>query len=102
MALKSTAETLPREISSMPEKLTEALLKGLHPPERGERFIYDSELTGFAIKIFAPTRRNPGGARTFVLAYRHDGAELGTASAPGRSGRSPVCEHAGLTRRPHL
>jgi hypothetical protein len=59
----------------MTEKLTETLLKGLNPPERGERFIYDSELTGFAIKIFAPTRSNPRGARTFVLAYRHDGAE---------------------------
>jgi integrase len=59
----------------MPEKLTETLLKGLHPPDRGERFIYDTELTGFAIKIFAPTKRNPRGARTFVLAYRHDGAE---------------------------
>ena len=59
----------------MPQKLTETLLKGLNPPERGERFIYDCELTGFAVKIFAPTRSNPKGARTFVLAYRHDGAE---------------------------
>jgi integrase len=59
----------------MAEKLTETLIKGLMPPERGERFVYDSELTGFAIKLFAPTKANPKGARTFVLAYRHGGAE---------------------------
>jgi integrase len=59
----------------MAERLTETMIKGLTPPKRGERFVYDSELTGFAIKLFAPTKANPKGARTFVLAYRHGGAE---------------------------
>jgi integrase len=58
----------------MAEKLTETLVKGLTPPARGERFVYDAEVTGFAVKLFAPTKANPGGARTFVLAYRRNGA----------------------------
>jgi integrase len=59
----------------MAEKLTETLIKGLTPPKRGARFVYDSEVTGFALKIFAPTRTNPKGARTFVLTYWLDGSE---------------------------
>jgi integrase len=59
----------------MAEKLTETLIKGLAPPQRGERFIYDSEVTGFAVKIFAVTRTNPKGARTFVLTYWLNGSE---------------------------
>ena len=59
----------------MAEKLTETLIKGLIPPQRGERFIYDSEVTGFAVKIFAATRTNPKGARTFVLIYWLNGSE---------------------------
>jgi integrase len=59
----------------MAEKLSETLIKGLTPPERGERFVYDAEVTGFAVKIFAPTRTNPKGARTFVLTYWLDGRE---------------------------
>src|SRR5262249_15887980 len=54
---------------------TETLIKGLTAPERGERFIWDMELTGFAIKVFAPTKSNPQGARTFVLSYWINGTE---------------------------
>jgi integrase len=56
------------------EKLTETLLKDLTPPQHGERYVYDAELTGFAVKLFAPTKSNPKGARTFVLVYRHSGS----------------------------
>jgi integrase len=59
----------------MSERLTEALVKSIEAPQRGERFIWDTELAGFAIKVFAPTKAHPGGARTFVLFYRIDGAE---------------------------
>ena len=57
----------------MAEKLTETLIKGLTPPARGELYTYDTEVTGFALKLFAPTKANPKGARTFVLAYRRNG-----------------------------
>jgi hypothetical protein len=58
----------------MPEKLTETLIKGLIPPACGERYVYDAEVTGFAVKLFAPTKATPKGARTFVLVYRRSGA----------------------------
>jgi integrase len=58
----------------MAEKLTEALLKGLTPPARGERYVYDAEVTGFAVKLFAPTKTHLKGARTFVLVYRRNGS----------------------------
>src|SRR6516165_400995 len=59
----------------MAERLTERAIKALKAPERGERFIWDSELTGFAIKVFAPTKAHPNGARTFVLSYWLNGSE---------------------------
>src|SRR5262245_1920996 len=58
----------------MAEKLTETLIKGLIPPARGELYTYDTEVTGFAVKLFAPTKANPKGARTFVLVYRRSGS----------------------------
>jgi len=79
---REATESLPRKPRAgytdrktvVAEKLTETLLKGLTPPARGERYVYDAELTGFAVKLFAPTKANPKGARTFVLAYRRNGS----------------------------
>jgi integrase len=59
----------------MAERLTESLIKALKAPPRGARFLWDAELTGFAIKIFAPTKAHPTGARTFVLSYWLNGSE---------------------------
>ena len=41
----------------MAERLTEGFVKTLKPPARGSRLIWDSELTGFALRVFAPARR---------------------------------------------
>jgi len=81
---REATESLPRKTPSewvrvhgrktvVAEKLTETLLKSLTPPARGERYVYDAELTGFAVKLFAATKANPKGARTFVLVYRRNG-----------------------------
>src|SRR5262249_33306773 len=59
----------------MAERLTERAIRALKAPKRGERFIWDSELTGFAIKVFAPSKAHPAGARTFVLSYWLNGSE---------------------------
>jgi hypothetical protein len=59
----------------VPERLTESLIKALPAPSRGERFVWDEDLKGFAIKVFAPTKRHPKGARTFVLSYWLNGIE---------------------------
>ncbi len=47
-------------------------------PATQSRSIWDGgqgKVTGFGIRIFAPTRRHPKGARTFFLSYRVDGFE---------------------------
>jgi integrase len=55
--------------------LTESLIKALPAPSRGERFVWDEDLKGFAVKVFAPTRTHPKGARTFILSYWRNGTE---------------------------
>jgi integrase len=59
----------------MTARLTETFLKALQPPSRGSRLIWDAELTGFALRVFAPSRSCPGGTRTFVLSYWRNGTE---------------------------
>ena len=59
----------------MTERLTEGLIKTLKPPEHGARLIWDSELTGFAVRIFAASRAHSDGARTFLLSYWINGTE---------------------------
>ena len=59
----------------MAERLTEGFVKTLQPPPRGSRLIWDSELTGFALRVFAPSKAHPAGARTFVLNYWLNGTE---------------------------
>jgi len=59
----------------MAERLTETFVKALKPPRRGSSLIWDSEVTGFAIRVYAPTRTHPAGARTFLLSYWLHGTE---------------------------
>src|SRR5947207_1605422 len=59
----------------MAQKLTESLIKTLKPPRRGSLLFWDSELTGFLMRVFAPTKANPQGARTFLLSYWLNGTE---------------------------
>ena len=79
VTLNGTVDALPdhcwEEIIAMAERLTETFVKAIKPPPRGERFFWDTELTGFAIKIFTPTKAHPKGARTFVLSYWINGSE---------------------------
>jgi integrase len=48
----------------MSEHLTDALIKRLEPPEKGNRITYDDTVPGFGIRITA------GGAQSFILNYR--------------------------------
>jgi integrase len=59
----------------MPHRFTETFVKGLQPPAKGARWEWDSELTGFLIRIFAPTKAHPKGTRTFYLSYWLRGGE---------------------------
>jgi integrase len=53
----------------VPHRFTEIFVKGLQPPAKGARWEWDSELKGFLIRIFAPTKAHPKGTRTFYLSY---------------------------------
>ena len=71
----------------MTKRLTETFVKTLKPPAAGSRLIWDDELTGFAVKIYAPPGRT-----LMVLASSccRTGAMAASAvigSAPGRPGQ---------------
>jgi integrase len=51
------------------EKLTDAIIRKTLPPGRGQCFIWDSEIKGFALRVTV------GGAKSFVLDYRIDGRQ---------------------------
>jgi integrase len=59
----------------MPTKLDERAVKTAAPPANGADTIWDSELKGFGLRVFAPTRRHPEGARSFFINYRSLGVE---------------------------
>jgi Arm domain-containing DNA-binding protein len=85
----------------MAKKLTERVIKALAPPRRGSRLIWDAELTGFALRLYAPTKAHPKGARTFFLSYWRDGIErrLRIGSWPDWSVTAARAEARELRRR---
>ena len=44
-------------------RITETMVKGLEPPAKGNRVVWDDQLTGFGVRITA------AGAVAFVLRY---------------------------------
>jgi integrase len=50
-------------------RLTDALVRQAQPPLRGQRFLWDSETKGFAL------RATTGGAKSFILDYRASGRQ---------------------------
>jgi integrase len=59
----------------VPTKLNERAVKAIEAPKSGATTVWDSEVTGFGLRIFAPSSRRPQGARSFFINYRVDGAE---------------------------
>lgn len=53
----------------MPTKLTKRVVDALKPPTRGSTLVRDTEVTGFGIRVQAPTRLTPQGKRTFYFNY---------------------------------
>jgi len=51
------------------EKLSDASARKALPPTRGQLFLWDTEIKGFALRVTS------GGARSFVLDYRVDGRQ---------------------------
>jgi integrase len=44
-------------------------------PQKGTTTLWDIQVTGFGVRIYAPTTLKPNGRRTFFLNYRIDGVE---------------------------
>ncbi|MGO9237996.1 MAG: tyrosine-type recombinase/integrase [Methylocella sp.] len=59
----------------MSDELTESFVKKIQPPKTAAITVWDSKLTGFGVRVFAPTNRRPQGARSFFINYRIDGRE---------------------------
>src|SRR5262245_19727950 len=59
----------------MPTKLTKDIVESEPAPDHGATLIYDTEVTGFCLRVFAPTDRHPRGARSFALNYILNGKE---------------------------
>src|SRR5262245_27604700 len=59
----------------MPVKLTTRQIDNEAAPAKGAITLWDTEVTGFGARIFAPSKRHPKGARSFFLNYRIDGVE---------------------------
>ncbi len=51
----------------MVERITDKLVRGLVPPETGNRIIYDDKVSGFGVRSTA------AGAKSFILNYRNSG-----------------------------
>ena len=68
----------------MPHELTESFVKEIEPPETGAITVWDSKITGFGVRVFAPTNRRPQGARSFFINY-----ELAAVKSASRSEASP-------------
>jgi integrase len=57
------------------DKLTKDRVESEPAPDTGTTLIYDTEVKGFALRVFAPTDRHPRCARSFILNYHFDGIQ---------------------------
>src|SRR5512132_3031872 len=60
---------------TMPIKLTKDIVESEPAPDKGATLIYDDQVKGFGIRVFAPTDRHPRGAMAFFLNYHINGIE---------------------------
>ena len=59
----------------MPVKLTKEIVESEPAPDTGATLLFDTEVKGFGVRVFAATNRHPKGARSFFLNYRVGGTE---------------------------
>ena len=45
----------------MPTKMDERIVKATPAPAKGAITIWDGDVKGFGLRVYAPTRRHPGG-----------------------------------------
>jgi hypothetical protein len=71
----------------MPGKLTTRQIDDAElTPVSGAKTLWDTEVKGFGVRIFAPTARHANGLRSFFLNYRVNGVErritIGSRTVP--------------------
>ena len=59
----------------MPDRLVTRKIDTEPAPATGAKTLWDSEIKGFGVRIYAPTKQHPRGARAFFFNYRVDGVE---------------------------
>ena len=81
--------------------ISDTWLKKQAAPAVGATTFWDSEITGFGVRIFAPTRRHSTGARSFFVNYRMSGREkrFTIGSYPDWSAEAARAEAKELRRR---
>ena len=82
-------------------KISDTWLKKQAAPASGAMTFWDSEITGFGVRIFAPTKRHATGARSFFVNYRVGGREkrFTVGSYPDWSAEAARGEAKELRRR---
>jgi integrase len=85
----------------MPTKLNEGVVGTAAAPAKGAMSIWDSEIRGFGLRVYSPTRRNPHGAKTFFVNYRSLGVErrLTIGEYPTWSAKAARAEEKALRKR---
>ena len=92
-------------LHDMGVNLSDTWLKKQGPPETGATTFWDGDhkeaITGFGVRIFAPTKRHPSGARSFFVNYRIGGREkrFTIGSYPDWSAAAARAEAKELRRR---
>jgi integrase len=56
-------------------KLTADTIRQTPAPPTGSTTLWDGEVIGFGVRVFAPTKLHPGGVRSFFINYRFGGRE---------------------------
>jgi len=82
-------------------RINESTVKTTAAPAKGAILVWDDDVTGFGLRIFAPTRRHPEGARSFFINYRVNGVErrLTIGAFPDWSAKAARDEAKELRRR---
>lgn len=85
----------------MGQKVTDTWLKRQAAPDTGATTFWDTDITGFGVRVFAPTKRHAAGARSFFVNYRIGGREkrLTIGSYPDWSAEAARAEAKELRRR---
>jgi integrase len=68
--MRTKRPTRVKGLHVMALKISDTRLKKQAAPAAGATTFWDSDITGFGVRVFAPTKRHAAGARSFFVNYR--------------------------------